>query len=92
SEQKARTALEEASLAPPYESLYSEKALVKKFPYLPTLKKSILSAEPRPRVVNYGDASSAMQKEAYAAMTGTKSSAEALKDLQKALQKPTAQQ
>lgn len=92
SEQKARFALEEASLAPPYERLYTEKALVKQFPYLPTLKKSILTAEPRPRVVNYGDASSAMQKEAYAAMTGTKSSAEALKDLQKALQKPTAQQ
>ena len=92
SEEKARFALEEASLAPPYESLYTDKAMVKKFPYLPTLKKSILSAEPRPRVVNYGDASSAIQKEAYAAMTGTKSSAEALKDLQKALKKPTAQQ
>ncbi|SCK13374.1 ABC transporter substrate-binding protein [Streptomyces sp. WMMB 322] len=92
SEEKARFALEEASLAPPYESLYTDEEMVKKFPYLPTLKKSILTAQPRPRVVNYGDASSAMQKEAYAAMTGTKSSAEALKDLQKALQKPTAQQ
>ncbi|MGH3324100.1 MAG: ABC transporter substrate-binding protein [Streptomyces sp.] len=92
SEEKARYSLEKASLAPAYESLYSEKALVKQFPYLPTLKKSIMDAKPRPRVVNYGDASSAMQREAYAAMTGTKSSAKALKDLQKALQKPTAQQ
>jgi multiple sugar transport system substrate-binding protein len=90
-EQNANFALGKASLAPPYESLYDGK-LVKKFPYLPTLKQSILHAKPRPRVVNYGDASSAMQREAYAAMTGTKSTKQALKDLQKALQKPTAQQ
>ncbi len=46
---------------------------------------------PRPRVVAYGDVTSAIQQEAYAVLTGTKSSAQALKDLQSDLQKATAQ-
>ena len=41
-----------------------------KFPYLPTLKESILSAVPRPKVVRYGDATLAIQDAAYGAMSG----------------------
>lgn len=91
SETSASTFLKDASLAPPYASLYDDQALVKQYPYLPVLKKSILNAVPRPRVVQYGDASSAIQQEAYAALTGDKSSAQALKDLQGELQKSAAQ-
>jgi multiple sugar transport system substrate-binding protein len=90
-EASATTFLKDASLAPPYESLYDDQALVKQYPYLPVLKKSILNAVPRPRVVQYGDASSAIQQEAYAALNGDKSSAQALKDLQSELQKSAAQ-
>ncbi|WP_234543570.1 ABC transporter substrate-binding protein [Streptomyces shenzhenensis] len=91
SEASAATFLKDASMAPPYGSLYDDAALVKQYPYLPVLKKSILGAVPRPRVVQYGDASSAIQQEAYAALNGDKSSAQALKDLQSELQKSAAQ-
>lgn len=90
-EENTATFLKDASLAPPYASLYDDQTLVKQYPYLPVLKESILRAVPRPRVVQYGDVTSAIQQEAYAALTGTKSSAQALKDLQKDLQKSTAQ-
>ncbi|MFF4352918.1 ABC transporter substrate-binding protein [Streptomyces sp. NPDC001530] len=90
-EENTATFLKDASLAPPYASLYDDKALIKQYPYLPVLKESILRAVPRPRVVQYGDVTSAIQQEAYAALTGSKSSAQALKDLQKDLQKPAAQ-
>ncbi|WP_051828104.1 ABC transporter substrate-binding protein [Streptomyces bicolor] len=91
SEENTATFLKEASLAPPYASLYDDKALVEQYPYLPVLKESILRAVPRPRVVQYGDVTSAVQREAYAALTGSKSIAQALKDLQEALQKSTGQ-
>jgi multiple sugar transport system substrate-binding protein len=91
SETTAKTFLEKASLAPPYAALYDDPALARQYPYLPVLKQSILRAVPRPRVVGYGDVTSAIQQEAYAALTGTKSSAQALKDLQSTLQKSTAQ-
>jgi multiple sugar transport system substrate-binding protein len=90
-EENTATFLKDASLAPPYADLYDDKALIKQYPYLPVLKESILRAVPRPRVVQYGDVTSAIQREAYAALTGSKSSAQALQDLQKDLQKPAAQ-
>ncbi|MEU0192983.1 ABC transporter substrate-binding protein [Streptomyces afghaniensis] len=90
SEKNTRTLLRDASAAPPYASLYDDKALVAQYPYLPVLKESILRAVPRPRVVQYGDVTSAVQQETYAALTGEKSSAQALKDLQKALRKAVA--
>lgn len=91
SQDTATTFLKDASMAPPYAALYDDQTLVKQYPYLPVLKKSILGAVPRPRVVQYGDASSAIQQEAYAALSGDKSSAQALKDLQDELQKTAAQ-
>jgi multiple sugar transport system substrate-binding protein len=50
------------------------------------LKKSILGAVPRPPVVKYGDATTAVQDEAYAALTGKKSSKAALRSLQRRLE------
>ncbi|RAJ61885.1 multiple sugar transport system substrate-binding protein [Streptomyces sp. Amel2xB2] len=84
-EQSARLKLEKASLAPVFENLYDEPGYVKKFPYLPVLKKSILGAEPRPRVVQYGDATKAIQNEAYNALTGKKTAQAALRGLQRQL-------
>ena len=40
--------LTQGTLAPVTTSLYSDPTLVKKFPYLPTLLKSIQTAVPRP--------------------------------------------
>jgi multiple sugar transport system substrate-binding protein len=84
-EQSARLKLEKASLAPVFTNLYDEPQYVKKFPYLPVLKKSILGAEPRPRVVQYGDSTKAIQDASYNALTGKQSSAAALRGLQKQL-------
>ncbi|MFK4122428.1 ABC transporter substrate-binding protein [Streptomyces longwoodensis] len=91
SQESADTFLKDASLAPAYTALYTDAAMVERFPYLPVLKESIERAVPRPRVVQYGDVTSAIQQEAYAALTGAKSSSQALKDLQNDLRKATAQ-
>jgi multiple sugar transport system substrate-binding protein len=86
SEDRQKKNLELASQAPTIASLYDDKALLEKYPYLPTLRDSINSAVPRPKVVAYGDASTAIQDAAYAALTGTKSSSDALKGLQTQLE------
>ncbi len=88
----AEKRLDIASIAPPYADLYDDKEMIEQSPYLPELKESILKAEPRPRVVNYGEATLAIQEQAYAALTGDKSSGQALKDLQKSLTEITAGQ
>jgi multiple sugar transport system substrate-binding protein len=81
--QKKKLAL--SSQPPTNAALYDDPAMVKKFPFLPTLKKSILSAKPRPRVVQYGDATAAIQEAAYGALTGKTSVDAALAKLQKDL-------
>jgi multiple sugar transport system substrate-binding protein len=82
SESEEKLHLQKTSEAPVYADLYDDSELVKQFPYLPTLKAAVDSAVPRPKIVKYGDATEAIQEDAYAALTGTKSSDEALKDLQ----------
>jgi multiple sugar transport system substrate-binding protein len=82
--------LELASNAPVYTSIYDDPTLQKKFPYLPVLKQSILTAIPRPKVVRYGDATLAIQNAAYGAMTGKITVDAALKQLQTDLTKLTS--
>ncbi len=84
-----RVQTEKTSEAPVYSSLYDDAGLQQKFPYLPELKASVDSAVARPRVVKYGDTTVAIQEEAYAALTGAKSSDQALKDLQTKLESVT---
>jgi multiple sugar transport system substrate-binding protein len=86
SEERQRANLVATSQAPTWGALYDDPALVKQFPYLPILKESILKAEKRPEAVQYNDVSVAMQSAAYSALTGQKTSAQALKDLQAQLQ------
>ncbi len=90
SEQNQKANLELASQAPTFANLYDDKSLQEKYPYLTTLRDSINNAVPRPKVVRYGDASTAIQDAAYAALTGTKSSSDALKGLQSQLQEITS--
>lgn len=85
SEQNQRQQLNLNSRAPTIESIYDDPALQKKFPFLSTLKESIGTAVPRPRVVDYGDATAAIQDGAYAAITGEMSSEEALQQMQEEL-------
>ncbi|MFC7344810.1 ABC transporter substrate-binding protein [Saccharopolyspora griseoalba] len=87
--EQQRLRLDVGSLAPTRSSLYDDPAMQQKYPYLPLLKKSIEGAEPRPRVVNYGEVTDAVQQHVYAALRGEKSSQQALSDLQAQLQKLT---
>jgi multiple sugar transport system substrate-binding protein len=85
SEESERSNLMATSQAPTRSKLYDDAELVKQFPYLPTLKASILGAQPRPKAVRYGDVTNAIQENAYAALTGAKSTDQALSDLQNKL-------
>ncbi|WP_245811941.1 ABC transporter substrate-binding protein [Actinophytocola xinjiangensis] len=91
SEDAQRSNLLATSQAPTRTALYEEQELITKFPYLPTLLASIENAVPRPRVVKYGDVTAAMQEAAYGAITGEKSTDEALETLQSELEKLTAE-
>ena len=86
SESEEKLHLQKTSEAPVWADLYDDPALQQQFPYLATLKASVTAASSRPKVVKYGDATTAIEEEAYAAITGTKSSDQALKDLQSKLQ------
>ncbi|HEV2782416.1 MAG TPA: ABC transporter substrate-binding protein [Actinophytocola sp.] len=90
-EDNQRSNLLATSQAPTRTKLYEDSELVQKFPYLPTLKASIEGAKPRPKAVKYGDVTAAIQENAYAALTGTKSADQALSDLQKKLEELTKQ-
>jgi len=85
SEQNQREQLNLNSLAPTIQSIYDDPKLQKKFPYLPALEKSIETAKPRPKFVEYGDATAAIQEAAYAAISGEESTDQALSQLQKQL-------
>lgn len=60
----------QGSLAPVLTSLYTDPTLVKKFPYLPVLKKSLDNAVPRPITPFYPAVTTAIQDNAYAAFKG----------------------
>jgi multiple sugar transport system substrate-binding protein len=72
--------------APTLESLYSDPDIVKKYPYTPTLLKSIQTAKPRPKAVQYGDVTLAIQDAAYGSLQGQTQPDAALQALQAKLQ------
>jgi multiple sugar transport system substrate-binding protein len=82
SEERQRANIEKTSQAPTWASLYDDAALNKQFPYLAPLKASIGSAKSRPKVVKYGDVTTAIQEAAYGALTGTTPPKDALAGLQ----------
>jgi multiple sugar transport system substrate-binding protein len=79
-EQKQRAL---ASANPPVlESLYADADMVKKFPYLPTLKDSIANAKPRPQAVQYGDLTITIQDAVYGTLKDPTQAEAALSTLQ----------
>jgi multiple sugar transport system substrate-binding protein len=74
------------SLAPADESVYSDPEVLKKFPFYPTLLKSIQTSKPRPKAVEYGDVTLAIQDAAYGALQGQTQPDAALQALQAKLQ------
>lgn len=78
--------LKATSQAPTRAALYDDPELIKLYPYLPILKESITNAKKRPEAVKYQEVSTAIQNAAYDAMTGKKSSSDALAELQTQLE------
>lgn len=61
SEPVQRRVLTQGSLPPVRAALYEDPALVRAYPYLPTLRQSLLSAVPRPKSPHYDQVSLAVQ-------------------------------
>jgi multiple sugar transport system substrate-binding protein len=70
---------------PAWADLYNDPDMVKKFPYLPTLKEGLLAAKPRPITPYYQEVTSAIEEEAYTALQGQKAPDQAINDLTKKL-------
>ena len=77
--------MEKGSLAPVLASIYDDPALIKKAPYLPTLKTSIENAVPRPITPYYPAVTKAIEDNSYAALKGQTSVDTAIKDMNDAI-------
>jgi multiple sugar transport system substrate-binding protein len=86
SQTTARQLLVKQSYSPVYKSLYQDPALNKQFPFQPVIAQELPTAVTRPKTTNYIALSLVIQKNVYAALQGSKSSADALKDMAKQLQ------
>jgi multiple sugar transport system substrate-binding protein len=76
------TMFEQGDFPPVLESLYSDKSLIAQFPYLHTLENAIESAQPRPSITNYDQASLVISSDTYQALEGNKTPELALRDMQ----------
>lgn len=74
------------SNAPTLSSLYTDATIVKKFPFAPILLKSIQTAKPRPKAVDYTDVTLAIQDAAYNSLQGSTTVDAAMSGLQTKLQ------
>jgi multiple sugar transport system substrate-binding protein len=74
------------SSTPTLAALYTDPDIVKKFPYMPIQLKSVEGATPRPKAVEYGDVTLAIQDAAYGALQGQTQPDAALQALQAKLQ------
>jgi multiple sugar transport system substrate-binding protein len=77
--------LTDAGFPPVWTSLYSEPAMVKLFPDLPVVREAVESAQPRPSLADYDQASLAISSAVYQALTGKTTPAQALAQLQQEL-------
>jgi multiple sugar transport system substrate-binding protein len=80
-----RQMLVDSNLPPVWTSLYSDPAMVKQFPYLPVVKQAILTAQPRPSIIDYDQASLAISSAVYQALTDKTTPAQALAGLEEEL-------
>ncbi len=76
-----RQMLEQGSFPPVWTQLYTDKSLISSYHYLPVLEQAINSAQPRPAITNYDQASLAISSTVYEALTHQKNPQEALAEL-----------
>ncbi|MCX5168325.1 ABC transporter substrate-binding protein [Streptomyces antibioticus] len=85
SEPVQRQVLTRGALPPVRAALYEDPALVRAFPYLPTLRASVLAAAPRPKSPCYDQVSLVVQAVVRDAMAGHGTSAAAVRRLAREL-------
>ena len=73
--------LEQGSFPPVWTQLYTDPALIRSYPYLPVLEQAINSAQPRPAISNYDQASLAISSSVYQALTHQKKPQQALAEM-----------
>jgi multiple sugar transport system substrate-binding protein len=77
--------LADSGFPPVWTSLYSDPAMVSRFPYLPVVRQAIMAARPRPSITDYDQASLVISSEAYQALTFRKSPQEAIREMSASL-------
>ncbi|MEU3886610.1 ABC transporter substrate-binding protein [Streptomyces sp. NPDC029041] len=85
SEGVQRQVLTRGALPPVRADLYRDPELIRRFPYLPTLRTSVLAAEPRPKSPRYGQVSLVVQAVVHDAMAGHQTPAAAVRRLAREL-------
>ncbi|MEV7792340.1 ABC transporter substrate-binding protein [Streptomyces sp. NPDC087512] len=85
SERVQRQVLTRGALPPVRADLYEDPELVRAFPYLPTLRESVLAAAPRPKSPRYDQVSLAVQAVVHDAMTGRQTPEAAVRRLAREL-------
>jgi multiple sugar transport system substrate-binding protein len=77
--------LTDAGFPPVWTSMYSDPAMDKLFPDLPVVKQAVLTAQPRPSLADYDQASLAISSAVYQALTNKTTPAQALAGLEEEL-------
>ncbi|MFH8498202.1 ABC transporter substrate-binding protein [Streptomyces coeruleorubidus] len=85
SERVQRQVLTRGALPPVRADLYEDPALIRRFPYLPTLRESVRTAEPRPKSPRYDQVSLVVQAVVHDAMAGHETPAAAVRRLAREL-------
>ncbi|MFI9615858.1 ABC transporter substrate-binding protein [Streptomyces sp. NPDC052023] len=85
SEPVQRQVLTRGALPPVRAALYEDPELVRDFPYLPTLRASVLAAAPRPKSPRYDQVSLVVQAVVHDAMTGRETAGGAVRRLAREL-------
>ncbi|WP_030246805.1 MULTISPECIES: ABC transporter substrate-binding protein [unclassified Streptomyces] len=85
SERVQRQVLTRGALPPVRADLYRDPALIRRFPYLPTLRESVIAAEPRPKSPRYDQVSLVVQAVVHDAMAGRETPAAAVRRLAREL-------
>jgi multiple sugar transport system substrate-binding protein len=80
-EASQRQMLVQGSFPPVWTQLYTDKSLWRTYPYLPVLEQAINSAQPRPAITNYDQASLAISSAVYEALTRQKQPQQALAEM-----------
>jgi multiple sugar transport system substrate-binding protein len=85
SERVQRQVLTRGALPPVRAALYEDPALVRQFPYLPTLRDAVLAAAPRPKSAHYDQVSLVVQAVVHDTLTGQQTPEAAVRRLAREL-------